>query len=171
MTQLAFEPAFDSYHTAFRLLRQIEFRSLAEVQISRLKILDVYVSEPQRCLEIRLGGPLKKKARQAAKCQMPIYGKRPSSITLFNQMRHIQDAAIQTFVLQGILDPDAYRVGAALRTNEKISADLSERISVANEKQSDLMTFLCVDLDEIPFDGVGGVKDRTSLGEYRYDLI
>ena len=171
MTQLAFEPAFDSYHTAFRLLRQIEFRSLAAVQISRLKILDVYVSEPQRSLEIRLSGTLKKKARLAANCQMPIYGKRPSSTTLFNQMRHIQDAAIQTFVLQGILDADAYRSGAALRTDEKISAELSEKISAANEKHSDLMTFLCVDLDEIPFDGAGGLKDRTSLGEYRYDLV
>ncbi len=170
MIQLAFESAFDPFHSAFRILRLAEF-SAGAIEIVRLKILDVYVAEPRRCLDIRVPPALKKKAKLAAACQPPTYGSRPRIEALFNRMSPMQDAAIQTLVMQGLLDADAFAKGTAQRSEVPLSANLSARTASSNESQSDLMAFLLLDLGEISFNGPNGLKARTGLGEFRYDLV
>jgi hypothetical protein len=171
MIQLAFEPAFDPFHSAFRILRQTEYRSASPVAITRAKILDVYIIEPARCLEIRLSGPLKKSAKLAAIHQPAVYGQRPATPVLFGRMSPMQDAAIQTLVLQGLLDGDAFGQGQLLKGDTPLPPDLASRIAAANMDNASLMSFLCRDLDELPLDGPKGLKDRTGLGEFRYDIV
>lgn len=171
MIQLAFESAFDPFHATFRILRQLKFGAMRPVHVTRAKILDVYVAEPMRCTEIRLGPSLAKSARQAAKVQPPFYGKRPSTPALFERMSPMQDAAIQTLVFQGILNPDAFRERQLTLGAVKVPDALELRIKELNERQSSLMNFLVNDLDAIVLDGVKGLKDRTGLGEFRYDYV
>lgn len=83
----------------------------------------------------------------------------------------MQDAALQTLVLKGLLDADAFTCGLFAMTAKPLPADLTARIADSNLKQHDLMEFLCVRLDNIPYDGVNGLKHRTHLGEYRYDIV
>lgn len=170
MIQLAFEPAFDPFHAVFRILRQIDHRSGHAVTVERAKILDVYVVEPARCIEIRLSGPPKKAARLAATQQPTVYGQRPSTPVLFSRMSPMQDAAIQTLVLQGLLDADAYGQGKLLKGEIPLPENLATRIRNANGEQVPLMSFLCTVLDDIAMDGPKGLKSRTGLGEFRYDL-
>ncbi len=33
------------------------------------------------------------------------------------------------------------------------------------------MKFLCYDLNEITYNGLNGLKDRTRIGEFRYDIV
>ncbi len=86
-------------------------------------------------------------------------------------MSPMQDAAIQTLVMQGLLDADAFSNGMAQRTEAPLSTKLSARIASSNESQKNLMTFLLLDLGEIGFNGPNGLKARTGLGEFRYDLV
>lgn len=171
MIQLAFESAYDPFHAAFRLLRPFGLYELKSLQIRRLKILDVFVAEPRRCLEIRVPPTLKKSARQASECQRETYGRRPSTNALFDRMGPMQDAAIQTLVMQGVLDADAYSVGQAARSEFPLADGIAKRIERANFEQTALMKFLYSDLSEFPLEGAGGLKDRTGLGEFRYDLV
>jgi hypothetical protein len=171
MIQLAFEPAYDPFHAAFRILRQAVFRIGTPVELRRAKIVDLYIAEPRRCLDIRLSGALKTAARKAAACQPATYGHRPAATALFNRMSPMQDAAIQTLVMQGLLEADAFQRGFVVRTEEPLSDSLNDRISEANLNQFALMSFVCAGLDEIPVDGAKGMKDRTGIGEFRYDII
>lgn len=171
MIQLAFEPAFDPFHATFRLLRQTDYRAGSAVEIERAKILDVYLMEPVRCLEIRLSGTPKKAAKQAAEHQPAVYGHRPSTTVLFSRMSPMQDAAIQTLVLQGLVDGDAYGQGLLLRGEVPLPEKLASRIIQTNIVQASLMAFLCQTLDDVPMDGPKGLKARTGLGEFRYDIV
>ncbi|MBK9003917.1 MAG: hypothetical protein IPM67_10705 [Sphingomonadales bacterium] len=171
MIQLAFEPAFDPFHSAFRLLRQLEYGGAKQVFLPRLKVLDVFVAEPRRCLDIRLQGEQKKAARLAAKCQKPTYGHRPSKQALFNRMSPMQDAALQTLVSQGFLDQHAFENKFAQRTTIPLPEPLHDRVTTKNDVEHPLMEFVIQALDTIPFEGAGGLKDRTGLGEYRYDIV
>jgi hypothetical protein len=54
MIQLAFEPAFDPFHAAFRVLRLAVCKGGEPTQLMRLKVLDLFLVEPRRCLEIRV---------------------------------------------------------------------------------------------------------------------
>lgn len=171
MIQLAFEPAFDPFHCAFRLLRQAESRGNSAVRIERVKILDVFVAEPRRCSRIRVPPQLRKAAGRAAACQLPTYGSRPTTGAFFDRMSPMQDAAIQTLVLHGLLDADAFNERQALRTKVALNKDLRHRIEAVNTSQQSLVSFLFKDLDAIPLDGVNGLKHRTGIGEYRYDIV
>jgi hypothetical protein len=171
MIQLAFDPALDPFHAAFRVIRATTFVRPATIEIPRLKLLDLYLAEPERCLEIRLSGEIKAAARRAAACQPPTYGLRPGAVALFNRMRAMQDAAIQTLVGQGLLDADAFGKNRAIRTDLELDDDLRGRIDAANSVQFQLMKFLYVDLEQIVFNGPNGLKDRTGLGDYQHDLV
>jgi hypothetical protein len=171
MIQLAFEPAFDPFHAAFRILRHTDYRAGGPVSIERAKMLDVYLLEPIRCLEIRLSGAFKKAARQASVHQPAVYGHRPSTPVFFSRMSPMQDAAIQTLVLQGFLDGDAYGQGQLLKGDIPLPEGLASRIRRTNIAQASLMTFLCTILDDVPLDGPKGLKSRTGLGEFRYDPV
>lgn len=171
MIQLAFEPAYDPFHAAFRVLRQSVYLNYKPAPASRIKILDVYVAEPIKCLDIRLAGALKASARRAAKCQHPTYGHRPTARSLLNRMSLMQDAAIQTLVMQGIIDGDGFGMGQIQLIKGMLPAELLSKINNANANQADLMKFLLNDLNSIPFEGLNGLKDRTGLGEFRYDIV
>jgi hypothetical protein len=169
--QLAFEPAFDPFHAAFRLLRPNLFTETAAIPIERLQILDVFVAEPRRCLEIRVPRAMKRSAKLAAEAQRPTYGRRPSTVAFYARMRPMQDAALQTLVMQGLFDGDAFSQGMALRTDVPVPLKLSKRIEASNFAEFNLMKFLYENLSDFPLVGVGGLKDRTGLGEYRYDVV
>lgn len=169
MIQLAFEPAFDPFHAAFRMLRQTEYAGEGPVYIPQMKILDVYVAEPRRCVEIRAPQQLKSAAKRAAACQRSTYGKRPSTNALFDRMSPMQDAAIETLVLQGFFDGDAFSQRKALRTEKPLPEGLVSQLRARNTADADLMSFLR-ELSEFPFNGPQGLKARTGLAEYRYDL-
>lgn len=171
MIQLAFESAFDPFHTAFRLLRPLHMNVAEPIMIERMKILDVYMAEPRRCTEIRVPQAMKRSARQAAHCQHPTYGRRPSTNALFDRMKAIQDAAIETLVMQGLLDSDAFSKQFAKRSEFALASPIIERIERANTEQAPLMKFLYQDLNAFSLDGQNGLKDRTKLGEYRYDVV
>lgn len=171
MIQLAYEPAFDPFHTAFRLLRQADTKELPRGRIERVKILDVFMAEPRRCLKIRVPQKFKKSAAKAAACQPPTYGRRPTTNALYNRMSPMQDAALQTLVLHGLLDADAFAEGWVLRTEFDLSEALQRRITSVDIAQADLTSFLFSELNSIPLDGANGLKDRTGIGEYRYDIV
>jgi hypothetical protein len=169
--QLAFEPAFDPFHAAFRVLQQLMFRGGSPVAVQRLKILDVYMVEPSRCLEIRIAKKHTSSAKAAAACQPATYGRRPSTVALYNRMSPMQDAAVQTLVLKGVIDPEVYEGGDAALVQGARSERLFARVEAANERQQPLLQFLCGDLDAVRLNGAKGLKDITGLGEYRYDIV
>jgi hypothetical protein len=83
----------------------------------------------------------------------------------------MQSAAIQTMVSQGLRDVDAFTKGFAKLTDIPLSDALVHRIKRVNETEKNLMIFLCQDLESVTFDGPMGLKDRTGLGDFRYDVL
>lgn len=170
MIQISFEPAFDPYHTAFRFLTVAAF-SRAPMSLRRARLLDLFFLEPFRAKDIRVPPKLKPNARNAATCQRPLYGKRPSSQSLFNRMRPIQDGALQTLVLKGFFAPEEFKQDILKLEFERLSDEVEAAVSAEIERATPLLNFLIEDLSQFRFEGVGGIKDRTKLGEFKYDVV
>lgn len=170
MIQIAFEPAYDPYHTAFRFLMQARFSS-QPLSIARVRIFDVFVLEPFRIERIRVPNSLRRRKADAAEHQRPFYGNRPSTQSLFNQMRPIQDAALQTLALREIISMTEFQEDRIQLIENNCPSELLQRIDSENEILHSVLSFLIDYLGEFAFDGVGGIKDRTQLGEFRYDLV
>jgi len=171
MIQLAYQPAYDPYHTAFRLLRLTMGKSEAVFKIDQLRILDFYLAFPRLISDIE---GLKRKIKLAGLDEIPpAYGELPSAGVLFRQMAPIQEAAIQTLCLQGIFDFDreAFFAGSVSLLETGLPDKLSSFVSKKNQEEENLMAFLLSILFELPLDGPNGLKHRTGLMEHRYDYV
>ena len=170
MIQIAFEPAYDPYHTAFRFLLQGKYAA-ESIQIAKARIVDIFVLEPFRIERIRVPNSMRRSKSLAVSCQPPFYGQRPSTQSLFNQARAIQDAALQTMALRGLISLDKFELGQLRVIEENFPKEMSILINEQTEKLRPALQFLLDDLGQFPFDGRGGMKDRTQLGEFKYDVV
>jgi hypothetical protein len=174
MTQLSYEPAYDVYHTIFRILRLLAVAPEAPLRLDQLRILDFFLLFPMLLHTVRLPRP--SAARTALKKLasdnfVAIYAELPSPVSLFRSMTPFQELALETLHGQGYLDARNFPIGKAIRTSHALPEELADTVAARNAEQQELMDFLADHLMPMPFEGEGGLKDRSGLLEYRYDAI
>ncbi len=86
-------------------------------------------------------------------------------------MKPFQSVAIQSLASRSYLDPISLAKNEIAFTDKAVPAALSERISAANSDDKAVIEFLSALANEYELSGVGGLKDRTGLLEFRYDAI
>ncbi len=178
MIQLAYDTAYDPYHTAFRMLRLCTYAEQTSLQIGKIRILDFYLNFPHLLNEFFIqagnrlppGGKNILKKMDFAKFHEP-YSELPNIRSLFYQMEVIQASAIQTLCLRGFLDMSAFKEGSISVLQERIPTDLLEVLKIRNDEQDELLNFLVNFLGVIEMDGSKGLKALTHLMEHRYDAI
>lgn len=178
MIQLAYDTAYDPYHTAFRMLRLCVYSTKTVFQIPKLRILDFYLNFPHLLKQflgdtgykLPKGGKSTLKKMDFTKFPEP-YSELPSDKTIFYQMEVIQAAAIQTMCLRGFIDVEAFRKGNVQIIPQRIPSDLLTAVQNRNSQQDELLDFLVNFMGEIELDGAKGLKAHTHLLEYRYDAV
>lgn len=173
MIQLAYQAAYDPYHTAFRMLRIEEAAPRQFIlKIDHLRIVDFYLAFPHFIKNIRFSprerGYIKKHSLGAF---LPPYGDIPPASVLFRNMQPIQEAAIHTLVLQGFFAIEDFKDGYIRKTEKDVPGDLKKVVAKRNNEQKNLMEFFQNYLLDIKFEGMGGLKDRTGLMEFKYDFV
>lgn len=173
MIQLTYEPALDPFHAVYRLLR---LRSIiaqhGPLAKDHVRILDFYQLFPFRIDDIRLT-PQHRRYRRLASDYKPAapYGEQPEARALFNRMEPMQVAALDTLAAHRVLDPEQWNVDLVAATDTPTPESLLARVRAANDKDRQLYEFLGVLASEYDLTGVNGLKDRTSLMEYRHDAV
>jgi hypothetical protein len=178
MKPIAYDAAYDPYHTAFRMLRLCLYQPEKKHPKAKLRILDFYLNFPfllKKFLEVD-GYSLPKGGRgQLKKIDFDSitepYSNLPDSTTIFRQMEIFQEAAMQTLCVRGFLDRQVFEAGEALALIATIPGDLKEGALKRNGEQESLMDFLLNFMADIEMEGPKGLKARTKLMEYRYDAI
>lgn len=167
---LIYHPAFDINHGLHRLLVILELLDKKEVSFDLLRLLDFYYLFPAEILKIRLpqGSGLSKTPFR--KYKNP-YDDLRDSKSVFMRLESYQWTSIKLLVSRGILELEPYRQALAKRSEVELHSKLSASLRDAITSQSDLLKFLTDGLTQINFSGVGGLKDRTGLFEYKYDII
>lgn len=173
MTQLSYEPAFDPYHTLFRLHRLLlSIPSKKSYRVERIRILDFYVLFPYLIKDVRLKPEhrsFKKIASSYNECKP--YGRHPNVQVLFARMEAIQKAALSTMAIEGLIDLPAYEDQEVDFISSDLEASLYERCIEKNSEQSSLMMIIKALSSDYDLLGPKGLKARTALMEYRNDPI
>lgn len=173
MTQLSFQPAFDPFHTIFRLLR---LRAIVEqkgmLHKNMVRILDFYLLFPFRIDAIRMI-PQHRKFKKLASIYQTAkpYGDQPEDKAIFDRMEPMQIAALETLASYELIHTDRLAGGWVKTTGIPVPQELADRAQAANERDSDLLDFLSVLATDYDLAGENGLKARTGLLEYRYDAI
>jgi hypothetical protein len=171
--QLSFQPAYDVYHTIFRLMRlRGVVASVGPVPLDELRVLDFFLLFPYLIEHIRLMQKHRGYRRLARDyVHTRPYSEQPEDLTIFRRMHPIQIAAAQTLASNDLLEFHALGAEKAQTTAKDLSPSISARVAAANERDAVLIEFLGVLAAEYRFEGPGGLKDRTGLLEHRYDAI
>lgn len=173
MIQLTYEPAFDAFHAAYRLLR---LRPIIEksgpLHRDHVRIIDFYQLFPHRIENIRLTQPHRKYRRLATAYQdKRPYGDQPDDRLLFDRMEPLETTALDTLAAEGFIHPETWLRGEVAATQKSLLEPLAKRIDDANKAEADLQEFLGVLGSEYELTGPNGLKARTGLMEHRHDAI
>jgi hypothetical protein len=172
MNQISFQPAFDVFHTEFRILRLRHFLGSPKVwHYDQLRIADFYLLFFFRLGSARLSNEhraIKNLARLAAANR---YEHQPDDVLLFGRMRPIQNAAIRTLAANGYFEMDALADGE-IRETEKVEPHaLLQRIQTINASQQNVVKAIFDVVSSYDLLGPNGLKARTGLLEHRYDAV
>lgn len=173
MIQLSYQPAFDPYHTMYRFIRiLVALGDATSLLVDHARILDFYLLFPFRIAHIRLT-PQHRRFRSASRTfeERRPYGNQPEDVLIFDRMKPMQLAALDTLATKGIIDPKCLQRGIVIRTETPLPSDLSARVNGANVADSVLMEMIVALATQYSLLGRDGLKDRTGLLEYRYDAV
>lgn len=165
---LVYHPALDPYHSAFRMLRIMDYAGPTEHAWDRLRILDFYLAFPELIVNVRL--PPKERGRKAQfLSKRNEYHFSGDAKIVFRQMVALQDAAIRLLISTGMIERTSEDVFTLVK--EAVPQELLERIRVANEHDMQLISYVVDVLGSFPVHGKNGLKDRTGLMEFKYDPV
>ena len=164
---LIYHPAFDAYHCAFRMLAVAE--SISELEVDKARLLDFYLLFPSSVQFARLPVALRY-VQKIAKSFANEYHDPLNPATTFRELRQIQQSALRCIAASGLIDIRRLEVGFVRRTDLPIPGDLQSKIDAFLLKRKPLAETILFDIGSIPLRGHDGLKHRSRLTEYRYDV-
>lgn len=164
---LIYHPAYDAYHCAFRVLLAVD--TLKTIELAKLRILDFFLVFPAEVATVRLPKELSE-AKKEAKILWNEYHGPVSARRTFQDMEHIHVASVRALAASNLLDKSRLDAGVAERSNTPIPERFSKLMTEARARDSKMTDFILNGLGGLPTQGIDGLKHRTGLLEYRYDL-
>lgn len=173
MTYLTYEPAFDAYHTAYRMvLLSRLLRPDTPLTVPAFRIADFYFTFPFLLQDVRLKREHQwiRGVSRAFDIDRP-YAHLPDSPLLFDSMEVIQSAAVQTLALNQFFEMESLERSYVVLVDAGRSA-IDQAFDVKQMAENDeLLSAISTLLWDYPLLGPDGLKARTKLMEYRYDAV
>lgn len=169
VTQLVYHPAFDPYNALLRVIRLLIAIPEGTDAVA-LRILDFYLLFPDQLLKARLTAALRSSVKKLGATSRFPYDRLPSPRGVFDRMETSFEAALQTMTSRGMINIEEISRKVQLRIDE-VPDQLLNIAREQNTSEASLMTILASIAAEFRTDGPNGLKDRSSLAEYRYDAI
>lgn len=166
---LIYSPAYDLYHTMFRIL-QITEKSEHVMEVDKLRILDFYLAFPAELLDIQ-GFRGFNKYRKYLKAEKNQYERVIDRKRLFFKMEQIQISAMKALVSYSLLDASEFKNGKVKRTETPLTEQIAARIQEEFKRNQNLLTLITGPLASLDLYGHLGLKVRTNLIEFKYDAV
>lgn len=173
MIQLTFQPAFDVFHTCFRMLRLRSLMSLDTAwNYDQLRIADYYLLFFFRLEYVRLNNKHRAIKKLAKDDKSGVrYENQPDDKLIFDRMAPIQLAAMSTLVESGYFSLKEFDVKLVRPLENRLAEALESRIDEINLADKEILQAINVLVTEYGLLGKDGLKARTGLLEYRYDAV
>ncbi len=165
---LIYHPAYDAYHCVFRLLLVVD--GLRSVELTKLRILDFFLTFPAEIRTVKLPRE-HKEARKMAQQLVNEYRGPVNAKKTFQDMEQIHLAAVRALAASNLLDKEKLNAGLAVRTDAKIPPEMQEKLNLSRQRGGQIFEYILSGLGNIPTQGFDGLKHRTGLLEYRYDVV
>lgn len=171
MIQIAYQPAYDAFHTLFRFF-QLEDIGFDHAETDRYRIIDYYLCFPGELRNFRFP-PKQTRFRKVGDrfALANSFEKRPSPHLVLARMRPVQWACLETLEAEGFLVEGALEQQRIERADRALSDQLAARVAERREGHPELFEVIAVLATEYDLLGPNGLKARSGLLEHKYDAI
>lgn len=174
MFSLTYTSAYDPYHTAFRFLALWDTKvGLDSVSFEVLRIVDFYHSFPWLLKDFsaysKISGFQRDKNRMVKSYPKSKFEVLPDKYQVFQRMLPSQLSARAALTQAGMIEIKDDVIYA--REGKLNSTSLHEKLEAYREQHQEFLSFLTEKLAKVPLLGPGGLKERSGLGEFRYDIV
>ncbi|QHS14664.1 ABC-three component system middle component 5 [Shewanella sp. Arc9-LZ] len=167
---LIYHPAQDINHCVYRLLSIMANTEHQKIKLDTYRLIDFYTLFPYLVSLIKpLPKPLNKHKSKFLNIPEPFEALKNTRRILF-ELENLQTIAIQNLLAKNILDKECFEKGFIKRTDLSLPQPLADELNNSNLAQEEWFIALIEALPNVKFEGKTGLKARTGLMEYRYDL-
>jgi hypothetical protein len=167
---LIYHPAQDVNHCIFRTLLLLEHTVHNDIEIELYRLLDFYILFPHFLRYIiPLPNELRNYKRVLADIPDPFESMRNSKRIMY-ELESLQTVAIHNLLAKKLIDIDSFNSKRLRRTEEAIPLELNSTIQASKVAQKEWFRMVVNELPMIDFGGKSGLKKRTGLMEFRYDM-
>jgi hypothetical protein len=176
MFSLTYSAAYDPYHTVFRMLAlNSVIETPTSFPVETLRIIDFYHKFPWLLNDFKstnkIPGFQKEKRSATNTIRKTRFDKIPDKYIVYQRMHSNQIASINALIKKDIFHINKEEQKIIMEPQKFKRGALSERVSEYSKSNYELLRFLIKKLAIVPLLGPGGLKDRSGLGEFRYDII
>lgn len=169
---ITFNPAFDLYHSIFRMANiasRLEEGEFFEVE--RVRIWDYYLIFPDKVHKIKIKRDekdMRELCSKLSKYNNP-YERSGNNRIQFEQIRSVQISALKCLVSYGILNKEDYEIGRVAVGDRKALDDFIATVGKLPARENNSLSYLLLFSRNMPLTGIDGLKDRTRLLDSKYD--
>jgi hypothetical protein len=170
---IVYHPAFDLYHSVYRLLQFLtHFDRKEYVEVDRLRIWDYYLLFPNQMQGIKLK---REEADVKRLINFYIYKKENpyeevlDSRKLFEKIRPYQLTAIKCLASHGIIDKSALSENRVTIISKQTIEKYTDKFEPLSPQERNVINLMTSHFYYISMFGPMGLKARTKLLESRYD--
>lgn len=166
---LTYHPAFDSYHCAYRTLLLTTKMSEEIVEIERMRIWDFYLVFPAETNRISIPRDLWSLKQSANKRPNP-YEELIDPQRVFERMKLFQLAAFRYLAAFGFIESREMAHNVLKRTSKPIPNKLLSSMERLDSREQYVIQLISSPLNELSLYGDKGLKFRTKLLDFKYDI-
>jgi len=167
---LIYNPAFDSYHCVFRILRLLSALPEETYDVDRVRILDFYLLFPSTLQNVRFPKNAVRYRRLIRNTQNR-YDRIQDPRRIFDRLEGYQLTALRFLAGRDLIDPKLFAAQKVRRSLARLPHTLVDAISEANSRDSELVALLTGPFRNLELYGATGLRGRTQLFEYRVAKI
>lgn len=168
---LLYHPAIDFYHCWMRFASILCDCTVGGLEYERLRIVDFLLCFPKEIENCSWPRDLSSEIRRASR-QLPQSYEEPNSVRqAFIQMSKVHQQVIMDMLSRGLTERNAYLEGVISPVTSGPKKSLFKTVAAEwSLREADWYQLLLRTALSMPLNGDGGLKCRTGLLEYRYDV-
>lgn len=167
---LMYHPAFDANHCVYRILSILYATKNVSISWSLLRMMDFYYLFPSQLKNIKPWPRQIQKMKSIALNVPDQYEDLTNPARTFFELQTVQKTAILELMAKGVVSKKSFGEGIVKLEDEALSQVFENLLDADEFVQSDAFMLIVKGLPLVKFGGSQGLKYRSGLMEYVYDL-
>lgn len=167
---LMYHPAFDANHCLYRIVSILNATGDAPISWSLLRMLDFYYLFPSQLKNIKPWPREMQKFKSHAAKIPDQFEDLANPVRTFFELQPFQKTATLELIAKGLLSKSSFENDFMVLESSSLPPTYIDLLETDDFLKSDTFKIITEGLPKAAFSGVNGLKSRSGLMEYVYDI-